>query len=71
MNALDRVRELLLRLAPKAACDNCIAGSLGLSQRRHAGKQTRALAQADGFLRRKGVCRICGETREVISAKGS
>jgi len=71
MTVLDRVRDLLQRLAPKAACDTCITRRLDLSQRRHANKKTRALAQAGGFERRKGACSICRETREVISAQGS
>ena len=71
MTVLDRVRNLLIRLAPKAACDACIAASLGLSQRQHANKKTRALAQAGGFERHKGGCGICGQIREVISAQHS
>jgi hypothetical protein len=63
VTVLERVRDLLVRLAPNAACDTCIAIRLGLSLRQHANKITRALAKAGGFERRKGVCGICGQTR--------
>jgi len=71
VTVLERVRDLIVRLAPKAVCDACIAGSLDLSQRRHASIKTRALAQAGGFERSRGICRICGQSREVISVQRS
>jgi len=71
MTVLDRLRDLLVRLAPNAACDTCIARRLDLSRRQHANKNTRALVRTGGFERRKGVCSICGEMREVISVQRS
>jgi hypothetical protein len=71
MTVLERVRDLLVGLAPKAVCDACIAGSLGLSHRRHANTKTRALAKLSGFERSRGICRICGQSREIIHAQKS
>lgn len=68
MTVLDHVQDLLVQMAPNAACDACISKRLGLSRRRHANKNTRILAQAGGFERRHDVCAICGQTGEVIGA---
>jgi hypothetical protein len=64
---LDRVRAFVARLAPEAVCDDCIAERLELTVRQHANHKTRELAGSDGFVRTKGPCSLCGETKLVIS----
>ena len=66
MTILNQVERLVLRLAPEAVCDDCIAERLGLSVRQHANHKTRELAGSNGFVRSKQVCSLCGATKLVI-----
>lgn len=66
MTILNDVERLVLRLAPEAICDDCIAERLGLSVRQHANHKTRELAGSNGFTRAKDVCGLCGATKLVI-----
>lgn len=59
MTVLDRVREFIVRLAPGAACDDCIADRLSITPRQHANHKTRELAKGGGFSRGAGECAIC------------
>jgi hypothetical protein len=66
MAVLDEVRSFVIRLAPEAACDDCIAERLDLTVRQHANHKTRELAGTGGFERRKGPCSLCGAEKLVI-----
>jgi len=66
MTVLDDVRALIIRLAPDAVCDDCIAERLKLSIRQHANHKTRELAGSRGFERRKAVCSLCRNEKLVI-----
>jgi len=63
---LEKVRNLVERLAPVAICDDCIAEQLTLSIRQHANHKTRELAGTSGFERQLAECGLCGETKKVI-----
>jgi hypothetical protein len=64
---LDKVRAFVARLAPDAVCDDCIAARLDLTADERANPESRALAGTEGFVRAKGPCSLCGETRLVIA----
>lgn len=66
MAVLDDVRALIVRIAPQAICDDCIADTLQLSVRQHANHKTRELAGSGGLERRKDVCGFCGGDKLVI-----
>ena len=66
MTVLEKVAAFVTRLAPDAACDDCIADRLRLSVRQHANHKTRELAGTRGFERRKGQCSLCGNEKLVI-----
>jgi hypothetical protein len=66
MTVLDDVRNLIVRRAPAALCDDCIADALNLSVRQHANHKTRELAKMRGFDRRDGRCSQCGGDKKVI-----
>jgi hypothetical protein len=66
MTVLDEVHDFIVAKRPAATCDDCIADRLGLSVRQHANHKTRELAKMRGFDRRKDVCGLCGQTKEVI-----
>lgn len=68
MTVLEDVRSLVLRLAPKAICDDCIAEKLALTVRQHANQKTRKLANEGGFLRGKDTCSLCGSSKLIIRA---
>lgn len=63
----DDVRDLLLRLAPTAVCDGCLADQLGLPGRQYANQQARRLTAA-GFARRRDICGLCYGERVVTRA---
>ena len=65
MTTLDRVRGLVTRLSPAPICDDCIEKTLGLTSGQ-ASRKTRELAGSDGFVRSKGACSFCEETKLVI-----
>jgi hypothetical protein len=67
MTVLDDVSRFVTRLSPEPVCDDCIAERLGLPVRQHASHQTRELAGANGFIRSKGACSLCGATKLVIA----
>jgi hypothetical protein len=67
MTVLDDVRALIVRLAPEAICDDCIAERLHLSVRQHANHKTRELAGGEGSQRRKDRCCLCGSEKLVIA----
>ncbi len=66
MTVLEQVRDLIVRQAPAALCDDCITEKLHLSIRQHANHKTRELSDAFGFDRRTDVCSSCGSTKKVI-----
>lgn len=66
VTVLDQVRNFVSRLAPDAACDDCISDRLGLTVRQHANHKTRELAGSGGFERTKGACGLCGLEKIVI-----
>ena len=66
MTVLEDVEELVMGMAPKAICDDCIATKLHLSVRQHANHKTRELAGFTGFDRRKDTCSKCGAVKMVI-----
>jgi hypothetical protein len=66
MTVLERVRDLIVRLAPGAACDDCIAHQLRISPRQHANHKTRELEKAGGFDRRVNECSICKCTNKKV-----
>lgn len=59
MTVLERVRGLIVRLSPDAACDDCIAKEAGITPRQHANHKTRELAEKGGFVRQVGECVFC------------
>ena len=69
VTALDQVRALIERLAPKAICDDCIAERLDLGVRQHANHKTRELAGSHGFVRDKSTCSMCGSIKLAISKR--
>ncbi|WP_232491741.1 hypothetical protein [Novosphingobium kaempferiae] len=67
MTIRDDVEKLVVRLAPRPVCDECVAHTLGLSMLHHVDQATRELAGSNGFERRKDTCSLCGETRPVTA----
>lgn len=63
---LDRVKALIVRLAPEPICDDYITERLGLSVRQHANHKTRELAGQHGFERQTGACSMCQGIKIVI-----
>ena len=59
MTVLDQVRAFIERIAPEAACDDCIASELAITPRQHANHKTRELENLAGFQRKVGECSIC------------
>ena len=66
MTVLEQVREFVIRQAPNAVCDDCIADRLNLSARQHANHKTRELATAAGFDRRVQTCALCKSEKKGI-----
>ena len=66
VTVFDQVRAFISRLSPEAVCDDCIAERLSLSVRQHANHNTRELAGAGGFERRRAQCSLCGADKLVI-----
>lgn len=66
MTVLDDVRTFIIRLSPKAVCDDCIADRLGLSVRQHANHKTQELSGSGGFERSRAECSLCGANKLVI-----
>lgn len=67
MTVLDRVREFLIRIAPRASCDDCTADQLDLTPRQHANHKTRELEKSLQFIRRVDLCSFCdSKTKKVI-----
>lgn len=66
MTVLDDVRALIIRLSPQPICDDRITDRLGLSVRQHANRKTTELAGSAGFERRKDVCSLCGDEKQVL-----
>jgi hypothetical protein len=67
MRVLEKIRRLIERLSPQPICDDCIVDRLALPFRQDAGHKVRELAGTGGFVRGKGRCSLCGETRLTIS----
>lgn len=65
MTVLDRVRKLIIRLAPEPICDACIATLLDLSATQHANGKTREIAGTQGFVRSRNLCTICSAEKLV------
>lgn len=59
VTTLDNVRNLIVRLSPAPACDDCIAEKLNLNARQHANQKVRELAGTPGFERRRDICSLC------------
>ena len=66
MTVLELVRDCLVRLAPAAACDDCLAGALDVQPRQHVNHKTRELAVVPEFYRRIGFCSLCEETTKLV-----
>ena len=66
MTVLERVQDFLTRLAPQAACDDCIARELKLTPRQHANHKTRELVKTRPFVRAVGECAICKNTNKKV-----
>lgn len=69
MTVLESVRKLIVRIAPDAMCDDCIAIALKISPRQHANHKTRELASVPGFVRAKGVCLGCEKDGKLVMRK--
>lgn len=52
-----------MKMSPKPTCDDCIAEVLNLSSRQQANQETRLLAYALGFDKRRDACRRCGRVK--------
>lgn len=66
MTVLDRVRELVARLAPYGTCDDCIASKLQITPRQHANHKTRELEKTRAFVRGVGECAFCKATHKKV-----
>ncbi len=70
MSILDRVNAFLTAQRPSRFCDDCIAESLELIQKRGVKKKVREAASAlettYSFHRALGVCSMCGKKKKVI-----
>ena len=66
MTVLERVRDLIVRLSPRAVCDDCIAERLKITPRQHANHKTRELEKTARFDRRVGECALCAANKKVI-----
>jgi hypothetical protein len=66
MTVLDRVRDLLSRIAPRAACDDCIADELKLTVRQHANRKTTELEKDKRYDRRIGDCSFCKASNKKV-----
>ncbi len=66
----DRVNAFLTVQCPSRFCDDCIAESLELIQKREVKPKVREAASAlettDSFHRALGVCSMCGKEKRVI-----
>ena len=72
LTVLDRVRDCIVRLAPAAACDDCLAGALKVRPRQQVNDKTRELAYLPTFDRRIGFCSLCEkDTKLVIRYTGA
>ncbi len=65
----DRVSTFLTAQRPSRFCDDCIAESLELIQKREVKPKVRdaasALATTDSFRRWLGICSMCGKEKTV------
>jgi hypothetical protein len=59
MSTIEDVANLLRRLSPAPACDDCVAERLALAARQVANQRTRELAGSHGFERRRDICSLC------------
>ena len=66
MPILEDVAKLVIESAPRALCDDCIAGKLPPPTRDHASHMTRQLGKSLSFDRRVDTCASCGATKLVI-----
>ncbi len=70
MSILDRVNAFLTAQRPSRFCDDCIAESLELIQKRGVKPKIREAASAlettDSFHRALGICSMCGKEKTVI-----
>lgn len=61
----DRVRGLIVALAPEGVCDDCIAERFELASPDEASRLIHELAGESGFERLKLACAICAVTKTV------
>ncbi len=66
MSIPDRVNAFLTVRRPNRFCDDCIAKSLELGQRKDAQHATSTLETMGSFHRALGVCSMCGKEKKVI-----
>ena len=72
MMVIERVRQCIVRLAPAAACDDCLANAVKVHPRQHVNHKTRELARLPVFDRRIGYCCLCeNKTKLVIRYTGA
>ena len=60
---LDKVRRHIVRLAPDAICDDCLAQAVGLAARIDARKLARELLGTNGFERANSKCCMCNAAK--------
>ena len=61
----ERIRELLVDLAPAPACDDCIQKDLGLRRRQQVQPVTSTLGLTSEFIREQNICSICKSSKLV------
>lgn len=60
---LPRIKAFLQKYPNSLRCDQCISNGLRMSGRRAVWRHTSLLEGSPDFMRKKGVCPQCGETR--------
>ena len=72
MLVIERVRQRIVRLAPAAACDDCLGNAVKVRPRQQVNHKTRELARLSVFDRRIGYCSLCElNTKLVIRYTGA
>lgn len=68
MSVPQRINDFITSHRPKAVCNKCIAGGVGLTNSgAHPAQITGALATTSDFSQAHGQCALCKDTKKVIA----
>jgi hypothetical protein len=66
----EKIRDFLIERPMRRYCDRCIQERLGLKWRQQVQLVTATLAVTELFIRERGECCTCHETKQVIATVG-